>query len=74
MEEKEMTVEQIKSAANQQIQILYQKLQEANLANTFKRLDYLFKIVEGSFSTEMKNKACKEIDNIVFGYPEDKEK
>ena len=74
MEEKEMTVEQIKSAANQQIQILYQKLQEANLANTFKRLDYLFKIVEGNFSTKMKTKASKEIDNIVFGYPEDKEK
>ena len=35
MEEKEMTVEQVKSAANQQIQILYQKLQEANLTNTF---------------------------------------
>lgn len=74
MEEKEMTVEQVKSAANQQIQILYQKLQEANLTNTFKRLDYLFKIVEGNFSTEMKAKASKEIDNIVFGYPEDKEK
>lgn len=74
MEEKEMTVEQVKSAANQQIQILYQKLQEANLTNTFKRLDYLFKIVEGDFSTKMKAKASKEIDNIVFGYPEDKEK
>ena len=74
MEEKEMTVEQVKSAANQQIQILYQKLQEANLTNTFKRLDYLFKIVEDDFSIEMKSKASKEIDNIVFGYPEDKEK
>ena len=48
MEEKKMTVEQIKAAANEQIGILYQKLQEANLSNTFKRLDYLFKIVEGS--------------------------
>jgi hypothetical protein len=70
MEEKKMTVEQIKAAANEQISILYQKLQEANLANTFKRLDYLFKIVEGDFSEELKNKARVEIDHIVFGYPE----
>ena len=74
MEEKKLTVEQIKAAANEQIGILYQKLQEANLANTFKRLDYLFKIVEGNFDEVMKNKAKVEIDNIVFGYPqEDKE-
>ena len=74
MEEKKMTVEQVKAAANEQIGILYQKLQEANLANTFKRLDYLFKIVEGNFDEVMKNKAKVEIDNIVFGYPqEDKE-
>ena len=74
MEEKKLTVEQIKAAANEQIGILYQKLQEANLANTFKRLDYLFKIVEGNFDEVMKDKAKVEIDNIVFGYPqEDKE-
>ena len=74
MEEKKMTVEQVKAAANEQISILYQKLQEANLSNTFKRLDYLFKIVEGNFDEVMKNKAKVEIDNIVFGYPqEDKE-
>ena len=71
MEEKKMTVEQIKSAANEQISILYQKLQEANLANTFKRLDYLFKIVEGDFDKAMKDKARVEIDHIVFGYPEE---
>lgn len=70
MEEKKMTVEQVKAAASEQINILYQKLQEANLANTFKRLDYLFKIVEGDFSEELKNKARVEIDHIVFGYPE----
>ena len=74
MEEKKMTVEQVKAAANEQIGILYQKLLEANLANTFKRLDYLFKIVEGNFDEVMKDKAKVEIDNIVFGYPqEDKE-
>ena len=71
MEEKKLTVEQIKAAANEQIGILYQKLQEANLANTFKRLDYLFKIVEGKFNGELKNKAIVEIDNIIFGYPQE---
>jgi len=74
MEETKMTVEQVKAAANEQISILYQKLQEANLANTFKRLDYLFKIVEGNFNEELKAKARVEISHIVFGYPqEDKE-
>lgn len=73
MEETKMTVEQVKAAANEQISVLYQKLQEANLSNTFKRLDYLFKIVEGNFSEVLKDKAREEIDHIVFGYPEEKE-
>ena len=74
MEETKMTVEQVRAAANEQIGILYQKLQEANLANTFKRLDYLFKIVEGSFDEVMKGKAKVEIDNIVYGYPQEDKK
>ena len=74
MEETKMTVEQVRAAANEQIGILYQKLQEANLANTFKRLDYLFKIVEGSFDEVMKGKEKVEIDNIVFGYPQEDKK
>ena len=74
MEETKMTVEQVRAAANEQIGILYQKLQEANLANTFKRLDYLFKIVEGNFDEVMKGKAKVEIDNIVFGYPQEDKK
>ena len=74
MEETKMTVEQVKAAANEQISILYKKLQEANLANTFKRLDYLFKIVEGNFSEEIKDKARTEIDHIVFGYPQEENK
>ena len=74
MEETKMTVEQVKAAANEQISILYQKLQEAKLANNFKRLDYLFKTVEGNFNEELKAKARVEISHIVFGYPqEDKE-
>ena len=74
MEETKMTVEQVKAAANEQISIVSQKLQEANLANTFKRLDYLFKIVEGTFDKELKDKAKTEIDHVEFGYTkEDKE-
>lgn len=65
--EETMTVEQIKAAANEQIGILYKKLQEANMENAFKRLDYLFMIVEGSFNDEMKDKAKVEIDKMVFG-------
>ena len=49
-------------------------MQEANLANTFKRLDYLFKIVEGNFDEELKTKARVEIDHIVFGYPQEDKK
>ena len=74
MEETKMTVEQVRAAANEQIGILYQKLQEANLANTFKRFYYLFKIVEGSFDKVMKGKAKVEIDNIVFGYRQEDKK
>ncbi len=74
MEETKMTVEQVKAAANEQISILYQKLQEANLANTFRRLDYLFKIVEGTFDKELQDKAKTEIDHIVFGYPQEDNK
>lgn len=66
----EMTVEDVRRAANEQLNILYKKLQEANLANTFKRLDYLFKIVEGNFDTKMQDIARTEIDNIVLGKPE----
>lgn len=56
MEEKEVvkaepTVEQYKQAVealqSQNTQLIYQ-LQNANMANLFKRLDYLFKVVENS--------------------------
>lgn len=72
--EVKMTVEQVKAAANEQISILYQKLQEANLANTFKRLDYLFRIVDSNFDKEIQDKAKVEIDHIVFGYPQESNK
>lgn len=63
-EKKEMSVDEVKSAANEQISILYKKLQEANMMNAFKRLDYLFKLLEVN---ELKDKAIKEIDKMLFG-------
>lgn len=74
MEEKELTVEQVRAAANEQITILYQKLQEANMSNVFKRLDYLYKIAEGKFPQEMIDKAIIEIDKIVIGNPKEDNK
>ena len=74
MEEKELTGEQVRAAANEQITILYQKLQEANMSNVFKRLDYLYKIVEGKFPQEMIDKAIIEIDKIVIGNPKEDNK
>ena len=48
-----------------------QMINQINYNNFFKRLDYLFKIVEGKFNEELKNKAIVEIDNIIFGYPQE---
>lgn len=68
----EMTVEKVKEVANSQIQMLYKKLEEANMANAFRRLDYLFAINAGNFSDEMKAKAQAEINSMVFGPAEEK--
>jgi cupin superfamily acireductone dioxygenase involved in methionine salvage len=70
MEEK-LTIDQVKAAANQQISILYKKLEEANLTNAYKRLDYLFEIVKNQFPEGMKETAYKEIDSIMFGESKD---
>ena len=46
-----MSYEQLENVAHQlseQSRQLYAKLQEANMANMFKRLDYLFKVVENA--------------------------
>ncbi len=49
--EEKMSYEELNNVAHQlseQSKVLYQKLQEANMTNTFKRLDYLFKVLENS--------------------------
>lgn len=56
----------------EQLKQLYYKLQEANMYNTFKRLDYLFKVVENdkAFSPEFINNCVTEIENTIT-IPED---
>ena len=65
-----MSYEQLNNVAHQlsaQVQQLNQKVYEANMFNTFKRLDYLFKIVELShmFETEFVDASKKEIQEIM---------
>lgn len=72
-----MSYEQLENIAHQlseQVKQLYVKLQEANMANMFKRLDYLFKIVENahSFDRDFVLKCIAEIEDIIT-IPESKE-
>ena len=48
-ETKKLSYEELENVCHQlseQSQTLYRKLQEANMTNMFKRLDYLFAVVE----------------------------
>ena len=65
-----MSYEQLENIAHQlseQSRQLYAKLQEANMANIFKRLDYLFKVVENAhaFSEEFVAKCIAEIEDLI---------
>ena len=65
-----LTYEQLESAANQlaqQNQALRQQIQEMNYFNLFKRLDYLFKVVENDskFNTEFVDTCKTEIVNLM---------
>lgn len=84
MEEKEvkasgsekLSYEQLENVAHQlseQNRQLYAKLQELQVSNMFKRLDYLFKVVEntGTFSLEFHTKCIEEIEALMT-IPEDK--
>ena len=66
-----MSYEQLENIAHQlseQVKQLYVKLQEANMANMFKRLDYLFKVVENGtmFDPDFLNKCIDEIENVMM--------
>lgn len=65
-----MTYEQLENVAHQlseQSRQLYASLQEANLENMFKRLDYLFKVLENAhhFNEEFVFKCSKEIEQMI---------
>lgn len=65
-----LSYEQLENIAHQlsdQAKQLYAKLQEANMANVFKRLDYLFKVVENGhmFKQDFLDKCVKEIEDIM---------
>ena len=65
-----MSYEQLENIAHQlsvQAKQLYARLQEANMANMFKRLDYLFKVVENAhaFNEEFVAKCVTEIEGLM---------
>lgn len=58
----------------QQAEAMYRQMQQMNMANVFKRLEFLFKIVENrtAFPEEFKNKCIMEIVNLIT-IPENKD-
>ena len=60
-------LEQIAHQLSEQTRQLYSQLQKANLSNMFKRLDYLFKVVENGhmFKQDFLDKCINEIENIM---------
>ena len=65
-----MSYEQLENVAHQlseQAKQLYMKLQAANMSNMFKRLDYLFKVVENGhmFKQDFLDKCINEIEEIM---------
>lgn len=69
-ENAKMSYEQLEDVAHQlseQVRQLYAKLQESNLENMFKRLDYLFKVIENAyaFNEEFVSKCTSEIESLM---------
>lgn len=65
-----MSYEQLENVAHQlseQSRQLYMKLQAANMSNMFKRLDYLFKVVENGsmFNKSFLEKCITEIEETM---------
>lgn len=65
-----MSYEQLENIAHQlseQSRQLYAKLQEVNMANVFKRLDYLFKVIENAhvFNEGFVTKCIAEIEDLM---------
>lgn len=67
---KKMSYEQLEIIAHQlseQNKQLYNKLQEVSISNAFKRLEFLFKVVENSnsFNKEFVDKCVTEIEDLI---------
>ena len=65
-----MSYEQLENVAHQlseQSRQLYMKLQASNMNNMFKRLDYLFKVVENGhmFNQDFLTKCISEIEELM---------
>lgn len=65
-----MSYDQLESVAHQlseQNRQMFAKIQELNMANVFKRLDYLFKVVENGhmFKQDFFEKCIAEIESIM---------
>ena len=65
-----MSYEQLENIAHQlseQARQLYSKLQQSNMTNMFKRLDYLFKVVENGhmFKQDFFEKCIAEIEELM---------
>ena len=73
-----MSYEQLEQVAHQlseQARQLYSQLQKSNMTNMFKRLDYLFKVVENGhiFKQDFFEKCIAEIEELMT-VPEVEEK
>ena len=68
--QKKLTYEELENACHQlseQARKMYMQLQEANQFNFFKRLDYLFKVLENAtmFSAEFVTKCSAEVEETM---------
>ena len=68
-------LEQIAHQLSEQARKLYSQLQQSNMTNMFKRLDYLFKVVENGhmFKQDFLEKCITEIEELMT-VPEEVEK
>ena len=76
--EKKLSYSELENVAHQlseQNRQLYNQLQKSNLTNMFKRLDYLFKVIENGkvFKQEFLEKCITEIEELMT-VPEEENK
>ena len=76
--EKKLSYEQLEEVANnlhKQCNALYEELQKANMVNLFKRLDYLFKVVENAtaFDSEFVSTCVEEVKTLMTPSTDEKE-